>query len=170
MASGLIGDLLATGSIRSFARPFGGGEAVVLPSSAWEIDDVRERFASCAMDPSRPFEAGAVGTHWIFLDLDDWNDIVEASVAEVDPSVRVRSARVSKPIVAVETALGVCPPPATIKDRLLRLPEVERRTGLSKSTIYRRIGGGRFPASVPLEGNIALWRESDVADWIADPR
>lgn len=169
MASGLIGDLLATGSIRSFARPFGGGEALGLPSSAWEIDDVRARFASCAIDPSRPFDDEAAPTHWIFLDLGDWNDVVEASVADEPHAVAVPSARVGKPVAAIGTVVDRPASDPVSSDRLLRLPEVERRTGLSKSTIYRRIGGGRFPASVPMTGNIALWRESDVVRWIADP-
>lgn len=169
MTSGLLGDLLATGSIRSFARPFGGGEAVALPSSAWEIDDVRVRFALSAIDPFSPFDGDAAPTHWIFFDLNDWNDVVDASLADVRAAMPVTSVRAVKTIAVIEAAMSSAPPAAAPGDRLLRLPEVERRTGLSKSTIYRRIGSKRFPPSVPMTGNIALWRESDVADWIADP-
>jgi len=169
MASRLLGDLLATGSIRSFARPFGGGEALALPSSAWEIDDVRARFASSAIDPLRPFVGDASPTHWIFFDLADWNDVVEASLADVRAAMPVTSVRAVKRVAVAEAAMPSPPPVAAPGDRLLRLPEVARRTGLSKSTIYRRIGGGCFPASVPMAGNIALWRESDVSNWIANP-
>ncbi|NJR80263.1 AlpA family phage regulatory protein [Sphingomonas sp. 36D10-4-7] len=51
------------------------------------------------------------------------------------------------------------------------MPEIVRRTGMSASTVYRRIGEGRFPKQIPMErGNIASWWESEVAEWIANPR
>lgn len=34
--------------------------------------------------------------------------------------------------------------------RFLRLAEVERRTGLTRSTIYRKISEGLFPPALPL--------------------
>lgn len=34
--------------------------------------------------------------------------------------------------------------------RFLRLPEVERRVGLKRTTIYRKIGEGSFPSPVTL--------------------
>ncbi len=48
--------------------------------------------------------------------------------------------------------------------RVLRLPAVMDRTGLSRSTIYRKLGHLR----VPLGENSAGWLESDVAGWIAE--
>lgn len=56
--------------------------------------------------------------------------------------------------------------PDTI-DRILRLPEVRQRVGLSTSTLYRRVLAGEFPADVPLGGRTVGWRESDIAAWIA---
>ena len=50
------------------------------------------------------------------------------------------------------------------------MPELERRTGLSRATIYRRIEQGRFPRRIPMDGNISSWWESDVAEWLANPR
>jgi prophage regulatory protein len=50
--------------------------------------------------------------------------------------------------------------------RLLRRPDVEALTGLSKSSIYARIGKGDFPAPVKLGYRTALWPESAVVDWI----
>ncbi|MHA0336175.1 helix-turn-helix transcriptional regulator [Sphingomonas aquatilis] len=41
---------------------------------------------------------------------------------------------------------------------------------MSKSTIYRRMDQGRFPRSLPIDGNIAAWREGDVAAWLSNPR
>ena len=49
---------------------------------------------------------------------------------------------------------------------LLRLPEVESRTGLRRSSIYDRVRVGQFPAPVPLGGNRVAWRSDEVANWI----
>lgn len=51
-------------------------------------------------------------------------------------------------------------------DRLIRRPEVESLTGLSRSTIYAWIRSGDFPAPVPLGARLVAWRESDVTAWI----
>ncbi len=50
--------------------------------------------------------------------------------------------------------------------RLLRLPEVLHRTGLTRSTLYRRIAEGTFPKAYSLGGKIVAWAESDVDQWI----
>jgi len=54
-------------------------------------------------------------------------------------------------------------------DRFLRLPAVIRMTGLSRSTIYRRITERCFPAQVKLSERCAGWRESQIEAWLADP-
>ncbi|MGX7874483.1 helix-turn-helix transcriptional regulator [Mesorhizobium sp. ORM6] len=54
-------------------------------------------------------------------------------------------------------------------DRIIRLKTVLARTGLSRSTIYRMIAEGTFPAQIKISINGAGWRESDVSRWIADP-
>ncbi|MGJ7524925.1 helix-turn-helix transcriptional regulator [Variovorax sp. GB1P17] len=53
-------------------------------------------------------------------------------------------------------------------DRLLRLPEVERLTGLRRSTIYEQMRKGIFPRSVKAGQRTAAWPESAVQSWIAD--
>jgi len=50
--------------------------------------------------------------------------------------------------------------------RLLRLPLVEERTSLKKSSIYAAIRAGTFPAPVRLSALAVAWRESDVNAWI----
>jgi len=52
-----------------------------------------------------------------------------------------------------------------MSDRYLRRSEVERSTGLSRSTIYRRISEGSFPAPYDLGGNCVRWREQDLVEW-----
>jgi prophage regulatory protein len=54
-------------------------------------------------------------------------------------------------------------------DRILRLKTVLSRTGLSRSTIYRKIAEGTFPAQIRISTNGAGWRESEIDRWIADP-
>lgn len=47
-----------------------------------------------------------------------------------------------------------------------RLPEVLRRTGLSRSTIYEMIGKGDFPQQVKLGPRAVGWIAQDIVDWI----
>ncbi len=52
-------------------------------------------------------------------------------------------------------------------DKLLRLPRVEERTGLKKSSLYAGAKAGTFPAPVRLSARAVAWRESDIDRWIA---
>ena len=54
-------------------------------------------------------------------------------------------------------------------DRIIRLKTVLARTGLSRSTIYRKIAEGSFPAQINISAHGTGWRESDINRWIADP-
>jgi prophage regulatory protein len=54
-------------------------------------------------------------------------------------------------------------------DRIIRLRTVLTRTGLSRSTMYRKIAEGTFPAQVKISINGAGWYESEINRWIADP-
>lgn len=54
-------------------------------------------------------------------------------------------------------------------DRIIRLKTVLARTGLSRSTIYRKIAEKTFPAQLKISTNGAGWRESDINQWIANP-
>ena len=55
------------------------------------------------------------------------------------------------------------------QDRIVRLKTVLARTGLSRSTIYRKIAEGTFPAQLKISTNGSGWHESDINRWIADP-
>lgn len=50
--------------------------------------------------------------------------------------------------------------------RLIRLPEVQHRVGLGRSTIYRWMAEGRFPKPVQLGGYVVAWAEDDVDSWV----
>jgi prophage regulatory protein len=58
---------------------------------------------------------------------------------------------------------------AEIASRILRLKSVLNRTGLSRSTLYRKIERGTFPMQVRISDRCIGWRESDVERWLSDP-
>jgi prophage regulatory protein len=49
---------------------------------------------------------------------------------------------------------------------VLRRPEVERRTGLSRSTIYVLIADHGFPEPIRLGPRAVGWLDDEVAAWI----
>ncbi|WP_084812513.1 helix-turn-helix transcriptional regulator [Jannaschia sp. CCS1] len=54
-------------------------------------------------------------------------------------------------------------------DRIVRLTTVLDRTGLSRSTLYRKIAEGTFPAQLRISVHGAGWRESEINGWVEDP-
>ena len=52
-------------------------------------------------------------------------------------------------------------------DPMLRPPEVVKRTGLSRTTLWRRVRAGKFPPPVVLGPNAIGWPASAVAEWLA---
>jgi len=48
---------------------------------------------------------------------------------------------------------------------LLRLPAVQKLTGLSRSSIYRLEALGKFPKRVRLSERAVAWREQDLVNW-----
>jgi prophage regulatory protein len=56
-----------------------------------------------------------------------------------------------------------------VSDRIIRLNTVLSRTGLSRSTIYRKIAEGTFPPQLKISINGAGWHESEINRWIANP-
>ena len=50
--------------------------------------------------------------------------------------------------------------------RILRLPDVKTRTGLSRSTVYALIKDKRFPKYINLGDRSVGWVESEIEAWI----
>lgn len=50
--------------------------------------------------------------------------------------------------------------------KILRLPEVIARTGLSRPTVYRYVARRLFPAPVPLGRRAVGWLESEINEWM----
>jgi prophage regulatory protein len=54
-------------------------------------------------------------------------------------------------------------------ERILRLKVVLDRTGLSRSTLYRKMAEGSFPRQLKISVRSSGWYESELECWIADP-
>ena len=54
-------------------------------------------------------------------------------------------------------------------DRILRLPFVIERTGLSRSTVYRKVAEQSFPKPLKISDRCIGWRESDIEGWLSKP-
>jgi prophage regulatory protein len=65
--------------------------------------------------------------------------------------------------IAMENVLNENP----LVERLIRIDEVKRLTGLSTATIYRKISANEFPPPVHLGAVARAWPLSEVQAWIA---
>jgi len=74
-----------------------------------------------------------------------------------------RPRRRSREMIEQPMEHGTSPP-----TRFLRLPDVQDRTGLSRSTIYVRLGQGRFPRPVSLGSRAVGWVEAEIDAWIRE--
>ncbi|WP_081074734.1 helix-turn-helix transcriptional regulator [Burkholderia cepacia] len=52
---------------------------------------------------------------------------------------------------------------------ILRRRQVEQCTGLSRSTIYKRMRDGTFPPAIPLGGRMVGWRAADIEQFLVNP-
>lgn len=55
-----------------------------------------------------------------------------------------------------------------LRTALLRRKQVEAQTGLPRSTLYKLIANGDFPAPIRLTAKAVAWSSADVDTWIAD--
>lgn len=53
-----------------------------------------------------------------------------------------------------------------MSNTLIRLPEVQRRTGYSKAWIYRLISQKRFPSSIKIGSRAIAFVESEIDEWV----
>ena len=52
-------------------------------------------------------------------------------------------------------------------ERFLRLPEVQERTGFSRSFIYKGVNDKTFPSPRKVGGRASVWLESEVNTWMS---
>jgi prophage regulatory protein len=53
-------------------------------------------------------------------------------------------------------------------DYILRLPQIIKKTGLSRSTIYNLMSRGDFPQKIKLSYRTMGFLESEVDQWLAE--
>ncbi len=53
--------------------------------------------------------------------------------------------------------------------RLLREPEIVSRSGLSRTTIWRKEKAGTFPKRIRISENAVAWSSEKFELWMADP-
>ena len=51
-------------------------------------------------------------------------------------------------------------------EKILRRPEVENLTGLSRSSIYSKIADGKFPEPIKLGPRAVGWPETAIKNWV----
>lgn len=54
-------------------------------------------------------------------------------------------------------------------DRIIRLKEVLLKTGLTRSTLYRKVASRTFPRQIAISTRCMGWRQSDLDDWLRNP-
>ena len=59
-------------------------------------------------------------------------------------------------------------PAAAPERRILRLPEVQSRTGFKRAHIYTLMKEGKFPKAVRLGIRAIGWESTEIDQWIAD--
>ena len=53
-----------------------------------------------------------------------------------------------------------------METKMLRAPEVMARTGLSRTTIWRKVRAGTFPPPIELGVNSVGWPAAEIAAWL----
>ena len=53
-----------------------------------------------------------------------------------------------------------------MSDKILRRPEVQRRVGMGRSTLYGAIAEGRFPKPIKIGERSVGWLECEVQGWL----
>ncbi|MCL6555002.1 MAG: AlpA family transcriptional regulator [Burkholderiales bacterium] len=51
---------------------------------------------------------------------------------------------------------------------ILRLPELRKRIGLSRSSIYALVRQGKFPRPISLSARAVGWSLAEVEQWLAE--
>ena len=105
-----------------------------------------------------------------------------AAIADLNAQAVELSARFHADIVALallqrqmaELVVRLCTtsqqpvpePPPPSPARMLRMPDVVRRVGLGRSTVWRMVQEKTFPAPRRLGPRAVAWVEGDIANWV----
>jgi prophage regulatory protein len=61
-------------------------------------------------------------------------------------------------------------PPSNVFDRIIKISEVMKLTGLGRTSIYAYIKNGSFPKQIKLGIRSSGWKESQKKKWIEDQK
>ena len=53
-------------------------------------------------------------------------------------------------------------------DHILRRPDVEKRVGLSRSTLYAMMSEGQFPKPIRIGKRAVGWQETAITAWLVE--
>lgn len=53
------------------------------------------------------------------------------------------------------------------QNRFIRMPDLRKKVGLSKSQIYKLIQQDEFPEPVKLGKKVSVWVDSEVDEWMS---
>lgn len=92
------------------------------------------------------------------------------SNARCDPICVARASQLMREALALlgtsSAERGIAPRPSP--DRLVRISEVQRLTGLKRSAIYEQMQRGTFPRSVKVGARTTAWSEVAIHLWVAE--
>ncbi|WP_187334936.1 helix-turn-helix transcriptional regulator [Novosphingopyxis iocasae] len=173
-------DGFLSGSITSFARPIGGGEAVRMTPTMWELDDCLPRFATGTLNLEHWTDSDAAPTHHIFVDNEQFEKLLMSLPTDdylseyqlqciADPRFALMQRQQNdqsalEPSPASDSRVGPSPAPSP-QDRLINLNSVLERCGIKKSKLYDLIKGDQFPKQASVGGR-SLWSEREVDHWV----
>lgn len=75
---------------------------------------------------------------------------------------------ISPKVTPLPVQIAASAAPVVLRDRILRLPDVERITGLKKSTIYAlaKDSTSKFPRQIHIHRRLTGWSEAAVLTWV----
>lgn len=152
--------LLQSGELRTASRALGGGAPAAIPLGHWQVDDVTERLLSSQYSRADPFNATAAPDSWIFVLEEDLLRLWEQRRIALGALGNVRRRADQAKVTATSSPSSV-----SESSSLLGLPQVEAMVGLKRSTIYKMVDEGSFPAQIRVGGR-ALWLRSDLETWL----
>lgn len=184
MQAELLASQFAKGTIRTFARQFGGGSATLMPAEQWEIDDPLPRFATGVFSLDQWNNPSAEPTHRIFVnaaEFDAWlaklsppGELNQADLDVLaDPQLRAKRSvaaqkkrRTRKSAPESDQPNGDTRSSETQASLLLTMTEVRQLTRLGRNTIYTMMERGEFPKPIR-RGRSVRWLKSKIEAWVA---
>ena len=88
--------------------------------------------------------------------------VAAAAMDLLIPRLAAHLATLSPPAPAVQAM----PAESRITSTVITMKQVQKLTGLSRSTLWRLVSDGHFPAKVRLSNGRVGWIESEVLQWI----